>query len=309
MTRGVLRRLVNTTRGQNNKNYARVSLFNFPPEFFCSGFTELDTVKTLCNGNAETKVTMKTELGDMVTFYKALFPPKYKESVEDNEYLKSEPWWHEGEQDTDTDQSSISSESDEEVQELRDSSKETTDLFFGYTAAIHEQLQSTTETRIHNDLAVLGTLNTWVILLCHGGYFAGVVFDGGKLVAHKTVHRYITRRKAGQRQSTRDRTGKKAKSAGANIRRWNEAKHEEEIRDLLTIEWREQLDSADVIFLHAPGRNKNLFLWSGSPLKRNDPRLRGVPFSTRRPSHAEAKKVFLELTTLEIFLNINTALE
>lgn len=48
------------------------------------------------------------------------------------------------------------------------------------------------------------------------------VFSGEPLV-HKTFHRYVVRAKAGTAQSQHDKKGKQAQSAGAQIRRHNEA--------------------------------------------------------------------------------------
>ena len=45
----------------------------------------------------------------------------------------------------------------------------------------------------------------------------------GNLVAHKTFHRYIVRAKRGTAQGSRDSTGNAPKSAGATLRRYNEA--------------------------------------------------------------------------------------
>lgn len=67
----------------------------------------------------------------------------------------------------------------------------------------------------------------WVVVLCRGGHFAAAVMelvepprasrrpeDAVKLLAHKCLHRYVTRRKAGGRQSVAD-ASKSIKSAGA----------------------------------------------------------------------------------------------
>ena len=46
-----------------------------------------------------------------------------------------------------------------------------------------------------------------------GGHFAAAVFDGSKVVAHKTFHRYTVRAKRGTAQAARDgqQGGKQAK--------------------------------------------------------------------------------------------------
>ncbi|KAF1783553.1 Ankyrin repeat-containing domain [Phytophthora cactorum] len=62
----------------------------------------------------------------------------------------------------------------------------------------------------------------WAVFLLRSGRFAGAVFDKDKALCHKTFQRYTTRRKQGGAQSASDANGK-AKSAGATLRRYNEA--------------------------------------------------------------------------------------
>ncbi|KAL8816247.1 MAG: hypothetical protein Q9223_004706 [Gallowayella weberi] len=102
------------------------------------------------------------------------------------------------------------------------------------------------------------------IFLCMvgGGHFAGMIVSlapkyGRKstgaeerqatVIAHKTFHRYTTRRKQGGAQSSNDMAKGAAHSAGASIRRYNEAALESEIRALLT-EWRDFIDKSQLIF-------------------------------------------------------------
>jgi hypothetical protein len=65
----------------------------------------------------------------------------------------------------------------------------------------------------------------WTLIMSGGGHFAAAVFDNrtGEIVVHKTFHRYITRRGQGGVQSALDQSKGNAKSAGATIRRYNEA--------------------------------------------------------------------------------------
>lgn len=57
-----------------------------------------------------------------------------------------------------------------------------------------------------------------------GGHFAGGVFHGSEPILHKTFHCYTVRAGQGGSQSARDnRSGYQAKSAGASLRRYNEA--------------------------------------------------------------------------------------
>ncbi|XP_045633610.1 ankyrin repeat and zinc finger domain-containing protein 1 isoform X4 [Ursus americanus] len=62
-----------------------------------------------------------------------------------------------------------------------------------------------------------------VVLMAAAGHFAGAIFQGRDVVTHKTFHRYTVRAKRGTAQGIRDARGGASRSAGANLRRYNEA--------------------------------------------------------------------------------------
>ncbi|KAJ5495187.1 hypothetical protein N7539_000303 [Penicillium diatomitis] len=150
-----------------------------------------------------------------------------------------------------------------------------------------------------------------------GGHFAAMLVSlapeihrkqGGaeerqaKVIAHKTFHRYTTRRKQGGTQSASDASRGAAQSAGSSLRRYNEAALEKDIRELLH-DWREMIDSAELLFVRATGKTNRRILfekYEGNVLKQNDPRLRGFPFNTRRATQSELLRSFKELTRVKI---------
>jgi len=138
----------------------------------------------------------------------------------------------------------------------------------------------------------------WCIFMCSGGHFAGVCFEGDKVVAHKTIHKYTVRRKQGGSQLAQDSSGKKAKSAGASIRRHNEMALQQEIRALLA-EWAGHISASQFLFVQAPSFNRQIFHgYEETPFKKGDERLRKIPFSTRRPTLAEVKRLHTLLVTV-----------
>ncbi|KAJ1025906.1 hypothetical protein NDA16_002532 [Ustilago loliicola] len=174
-------------------------------------------------------------------------------------------------------------------------------------------------------------LRMWTVLLLGGGHFAASVIalnphvtayqgrkqGGGRedrsliLLAHKAFHRYTTRRKQGGGQAAQDATGRFAKSAGAQLRRYNEAALGDDVRGLLDNPgWRELISRSEKIWIRAGARAARGLLWSwegakasrGSPLEtaRNDGRLGSLPFPTRRPTIGETVRCFLELTKVRI---------
>ncbi|WIA19082.1 hypothetical protein OEZ85_003734 [Tetradesmus obliquus] len=139
------------------------------------------------------------------------------------------------------------------------------------------------------------------------------------VLAHKTFHRYVVRAKAGGKQSTKDASGKFARSAGSRLRRYNEAALQRDITALLK-EWSPWLSAAQLIFLSAPGSNsRELFAAAADVgplgaaaagaaaaggtrhagvLDPGDLRVRRVPFVTQRPTFSELKRVLLVLGSL-----------
>ncbi|KAK9320576.1 hypothetical protein V1517DRAFT_340611 [Lipomyces orientalis] len=149
------------------------------------------------------------------------------------------------------------------------------------------------------------------IFMLGGGHFAGAIIshalnpqnklDPVVFVQHKTFHRYTTRRKQGGAQSASDNAHGKAHSAGSNLRRYNEAALEKEVRELLA-EWKLYIDRAEHIFVRANGRqNRGILVgYDGAVIGSRDKRLKGIPFSTRRATGSEVKRVWLELTRPKI---------
>ncbi|XP_008057063.2 ankyrin repeat and zinc finger domain-containing protein 1 isoform X2 [Carlito syrichta] len=142
-----------------------------------------------------------------------------------------------------------------------------------------------------------------VVLMAAAGHFAGAVFQGREVVTHKTFHRYTVRAKRGTAQGLWDARGGASRSAGANLRRYNEASLYKDVRDLLAGPgWAKALEEAGTILLHAPCSGRSLFFGGhGAPLQRRDPRLWDIPLATRRPTFQELQRVLHKLTTLHVY--------
>ncbi|KAI1343203.1 hypothetical protein F5Y15DRAFT_405770 [Xylariaceae sp. FL0016] len=134
----------------------------------------------------------------------------------------------------------------------------------------------------------------------HGS--AGPLNREATVLAHKTFHRYTTRRKQGGSQSANDNAKGNAHSAGSSIRRYNEQALIDEVR-LLLQDWKSLLDTSELLFIRATGATNRRTLfgpYDGQVLKGNDPRIRGFPFSTRRATQNELMRSFIELTRLKV---------
>lgn len=77
------------------------------------------------------------------------------------------------------------------------------------------------------------------------------------------------------------------------------------IQDLFRL-WAPDVVKCDLIFYRAVGRSNNGILFSGSnpPLLRGDPRLRTIPFPTKRATFNEVKRVHSLLSTVFIYGNL-----
>eukprot|EP00128_Syssomonas_multiformis_P014436 Colp12_sorted_trinity150504_noHs@28325 len=148
----------------------------------------------------------------------------------------------------------------------------------------------------------LSKIKSCAVLMLSAGHFAGGIFENGAVTHHKTFHRYVVRAKRGGAQSAHDAAGRKAKSAGANLRRYNELALQEDIRGLLQGEWAGALKACDVVFVYAPGSNRKTLYGDGradAPLDKDDPRVRHIPYAVKRPTYENVVKVYNALISID----------
>ncbi|XP_061925996.1 tRNA endonuclease ANKZF1 [Entelurus aequoreus] len=164
------------------------------------------------------------------------------------------------------------------------------------------QGKSDEEQDLASSLKSINKKTLWIILMTGGGHFAGAVFQGKEVLQHKTFHRYTVRAKRGTAQGLRDSQNRShtPKSAGAALRRYNEAALVKDIQDLL-VTWGEHLKEASAVFVRAPSYNKAIFFGGRtSPLDKKDSKIRSVPFATRRATFREVQRVHHVLSTVHV---------
>ncbi|XP_076283535.1 tRNA endonuclease ANKZF1 [Lasioglossum baleicum] len=146
-----------------------------------------------------------------------------------------------------------------------------------------------------------GRKTIWTVIMIGGGHFAAAVFQDGEPVVHKTFHSYTVRAKQGFAQSSRT-TANHQKSAGASLRRYNEASLLQHVQDILET-WSSHITNSSLILYRAVGPYNRAVLFGGKnpPLDKNDSRLRPLPFPTRRATFSEVKRVYDILSTMEIY--------
>ncbi|CBZ31055.1 conserved hypothetical protein [Leishmania mexicana MHOM/GT/2001/U1103] len=150
------------------------------------------------------------------------------------------------------------------------------------------------------------TDEVWVILLCHGGYFAGGIFARGTCVTHKAFQRYVVRKKQGGKQSSNAKDTGSYNSVGSQIRAAQEVKWRVEVRDIL-LDWMPYIQAASFILYAAPGPQNRAVLTDFSllpavasvggskgvsPIQLKDPRVSRVPLTTHRPTFEEVRRIY-----------------
>jgi hypothetical protein len=141
-----------------------------------------------------------------------------------------------------------------------------------------------------------------MIIICHGGQFSGGYFKNGEAIVHKNFKKYITRKKQGKRQSNKDQSSH-PKSMGAFLRRTQEIKFNETVIDYINVKWKKYIDESKYIFLNAPGHNlKELILNENSSIKKNDKRIKTIPFQTNSITFEELNTIQRKLFKLKLIL-------
>lgn len=167
--------------------------------------------------------------------------------------------------------------------------------------------QTVTDEQLIASAKSLTSSPIWMVIMLGGGHFAAGIFKGTEPVLHKTFHSYTVRAKQGSSQSTRDNKGNHPKSAGASLRRYNEQTLTQHIQEILSA-WVTEIASCQLIFYRAVGPSNRSILFGGksAALDKNDPRLRTIPFPTRRATFNEVKRVHNILATVTIYKSADT---
>ena len=106
------------------------------------------------------------------------------------------------------------------------------------------------------------------------------VYENETMVFNKTESKYVCRGKQGGRQLNADRH-KKIQSMGSDMRRENEKILQEYIVNDLE-EVKEYIGKSSVIFLHAPGFNKNLLIQASKQLEKCAHKVRSIEYKSSK---------------------------
>lgn len=138
----------------------------------------------------------------------------------------------------------------------------------------------------------------WAVMALRSGHFAGAIFHGQESIIHKALHRYTVRAKAGGAQSACD-GGKKVKSVGSSLRRHGEQRLAEDIKELLTVKWAEELSACELILVSVSKRMKSTLLGTEKePFLPEPHRIRKLPFMMGKPTFEAVKSAYFRAASL-----------
>lgn len=152
-------------------------------------------------------------------------------------------------------------------------------------------------------LQFISSVIYWGIILCQGGYFSCAFFNKEKLIDHKSDHKYVVRKKAGQRQIVKDNMKSNKRSVGSQLRREGEKKHQENIEYILKLN-DELLEKCDIIFIYAPGLNKNILVGNDEKtLFSFKKKVVNIPFSIPRANFSNLMEIYHKLINVVVEIN------
>ncbi|MFX0150100.1 MAG: hypothetical protein ACFFAJ_04925 [Candidatus Hodarchaeota archaeon] len=143
---------------------------------------------------------------------------------------------------------------------------------------------------------------SYLLLLIRAGASSFGIVKQGEVKYHKTVRKYMVRKKQGKAQLIYQNLRGKARG-GSKLRLENSKKFFEEI-NLKLLEWNENIDNTDLIIVHCSSR-----LWNGlftanqtPPFSMTDERIRKIPITTYNPTFKELKRINYNLLHGTIFV-------
>ncbi len=101
----------------------------------------------------------------------------------------------------------------------------------------------------------------------------------------------------------KDKCAKVMSSVGSQMRRENEKLLQEHISQYME-EAKQFIEEADVIFLHAPGMNKTLFLSQTRPLAGHLHKVKSIEFKSKKANYQEAVELQRKITEVKIHINM-----
>ncbi|KAL9646011.1 hypothetical protein ABK040_000451 [Willaertia magna] len=150
-----------------------------------------------------------------------------------------------------------------------------------------------------------------LIIVMHGGGFSGAIYKIVKdkntkkntlqIITHKTFSFYVTRKKQGKRQLTKDNLKIKIKSIGSEIRRNQEKEFQLKLKDLILNKWNNYFKEIETIYLSCPGMiNREMIENIFKELNLNFTKIKTIPFVVRKPNYKNVLESLDKIMTIHV---------
>lgn len=152
----------------------------------------------------------------------------------------------------------------------------------------------------------------WGILIVSGGRFAGAIYHGNEMIAHKTFHRYITHKKRNSARGKNHSHSHQSKSKLSHFHDTGERSFDNDVKRLISSSlWKDYLkNKCDKIFIHACGKFSHSILFNDNGenniycLSNKDKRIHNIPITVGVPTLMEVERVHYCLSTCWMDLNL-----
>ena len=167
----------------------------------------------------------------------------------------------------------------------------------------NKKIESSFKQNFESQLQNLQKIKKICVILCHGGNFSIGIFDTtGKCILHRSDHKYVTRKKAGQRQLCKDKnSGSNIKSMGSQIRRENEKIHQINVESILEENLKE-IEECDMVLLQAPGINKLILIDENKSLFLVRNKLRSMCLTAKKATYTEVERIFKAISKIYLII-------
>lgn len=167
-----------------------------------------------------------------------------------------------------------------------------------------KKVEGFSKQNFEHQLQNLNKIKKICVVLCNGGNFSIGIFDRtGKCILHKSDHKYVTRKKAGQRQMVKDKhSGSGIKSIGSQIRRENEKLHQMNVDNILEDNLKE-IEACDLVLLQAPGMNKLMLIDENKPLFLVRNKLRSMCLTAKKATYTEVERIFKAISKIYLIID------
>lgn len=150
----------------------------------------------------------------------------------------------------------------------------------------------------------------YTLVLIRSGYAALGICEAGSFTHHKTIRKYMNRKKQGKAQLTYQTLKRRTKVTGGGKLRLKRSKEFIEEINKVLLKWKKQIEATYFIFYQCSPRLWNeIIKYEKSPiLSKTDVRILKIPLTTYRPTFKELKRVNYRLLNGSVSITFDKAI-